>query len=92
MMDILTFALVLRQMSALPKVLLLCQRLGGTITYVSAADGRANIVLSAPQRCSHRFAPQLRRIVDVVELTELHTIGVEGEAKTERAGRLRHSA
>ena len=76
-MKVLTFAMVLRRMSALPKILLLCQRLGATVTYLSAADRQVNIVLSAPQHASHRFAPQLLRIVDVMELRELHAVGVQ---------------
>ena len=92
-MEILTFALVLGKMSALPKVLLLCQRLGGTVTYVSAADGRANIVVSAPQRCAHRFAPQLRRIIDVLDLTELHMVGVDSPSQlATSAERIRSTA
>ncbi len=70
-MRMMTFAIVLRRMAALPKVLMLIARLGGTVTYVSAADGRANIVVQAPEAAAHRFAPQLNRIVDVLELTEL---------------------
>ena len=77
-MKVLTFAIVLRRMSALPKVLLLTARLGGSVTYVSAADGRANIVVRAPQSAAHRFAPQLRRIVDVIELKELRMVGEPG--------------
>ena len=77
-MRMLTFAMVLRRMSALPKVLLLISRLGGTVTYVAAADRRANIVVQAPSASAHRFAPQIRRIVDVIELTELRV--------TQRAG------
>ena len=80
-MKILTFALVLRRMSALTKVFMLCQRLGGTVTYISAADGRANIVVSTPRRSAHRFAPQLRRIMDVLELIELHAVGVDGSTR-----------
>ena len=91
-MEILTFALVLRQMSALPKVLLLCQRLGGTVTYISAADGRANIVVSAPQRAVHRFAPQLRRIIDVLDLTELHMVGIDAAAAGTVDRPVRHTA
>ncbi len=91
-MKILTFALVLRRMTALTKVLLHCQRLGGTVTYVSAADGRANIVLSAPRRATHRFAPQLRRIVDVLELTELYSVGVRDATRRSKTGRLRQLA
>lgn len=90
-MQILTFAMKLRRMSALPKVLMLCDRLGGTVTYISAADGRANIVVAAPRERAHRFAPQLRRIVDVLELSELHMVGVSATPRA--AGRrLRHTA
>jgi hypothetical protein len=72
-MTILTFAMELRRMSSLPRVLMLCQRLGAQVTYLSAAEGSANLVLAAPPEAAHRFAPQLRRIIDVVELTELHS-------------------
>jgi hypothetical protein len=78
-MKVLTFAIVLRRMSTLPKVLLLTARLGGSVTYVSAADGRANIVVRAPEATTHRFAPQLRRIVDVMELKELRMVGGANE-------------
>ena len=90
-MRIMTFAMTLKRMSALPKVLLLCDRLGGTVTYVSAADGRANIVLSTPAERAHRFAPQLRRIIDVVDLTELHMVGVSATPQTKAEGK-RHTA
>jgi hypothetical protein len=72
-MTILTLGMKLRRMASLTKVLMLCQRLGAEVTYLSAADGSANLVLAAPVGAAHRFAPQLRRIVDVVELTELHS-------------------
>ena len=91
-MEILTFALQLRRMTALTKVLLHCERLGGTVTFVSAAEGRANIVLQAPLHAAHRFAPQLRRIIDVCELIELHTVGVRPMAETAGAQRMRHTA
>jgi hypothetical protein len=81
-MKMLTFAMVLRRMSALPKVLMLISRLGGTVTYVSAADGRANIVLQAPEAAAHRFAPQLRRIIDVIELSELRVVNARNEDAT----------
>lgn len=74
-MRILTFAMVLRRMAALPKVLLLVARLGGNVSYVSAADGQMNLVVHAPQAAAHRFAPQLRRIIDVLELHELRMVG-----------------
>ena len=79
-MMIMTFALVLRRMSALPKVLLLAARLGGEVTYLSASDGRANLVVRAPEHASHRFAPQLRRIVDILDVQELHVVGAKRTA------------
>lgn len=86
-MKSLTFAMKLRNMSALPKVLMLCQRLGGMVTYLSAADGQANLVLLTPRDRAHRFAPQLRRLVDVTSLTELHVLGVTA-APRPRRGRM----
>jgi hypothetical protein len=92
-MEILTFAMELRTMSVLPKVLLLCSRLGGSVRYVSAAGERANIVLSAPSRAAHRFAPQLRRIVDVVDLAELRGVNAEDDrGPVRQAPALRHTA
>lgn len=91
-MKVLTFAMTLRRMSALPKVLLLCQRLGGAVTYLSAADGRATMVLSAPQAAAHRFAPQLRRLMDVLDLQELQIVGVDATAPVAADARLRHIA
>jgi hypothetical protein len=88
-MKSLTFAMKLRQMSALPKVLMLCQRLGGTVTYLSAADGQANLVLLTPRDRSHRFAPQLRRLVDVTTVTELHVLGVTPAQPPRRDRKLR---
>ncbi len=91
-MEILTFALHLHRMSILPKILMLCQRLGGEVTYVSAADGRANIVVAAPKDASHRFAPQIRRLIDVLELTELHAVGLADADEQSTQERLRHTA
>jgi hypothetical protein len=89
-MKLLTFAMVLRRMSALPRVLLLIARLGGEVTYVSAADGRANVVVKAPKRAAHRFAPQLRRIVDMLDLAELHLVPTRerDQAEADRKRRL----
>lgn len=70
-MKVLTFAVRLRRMSTLPKVLLLIARLGGTVTYVAAVDGQANVVVQSPSSAAHRFSPQIRRIVDVIEVIEL---------------------
>ena len=83
-MEILTFAMELRTMSVLPKLLMLCQRLGASVRYVSAAGERANIVLSAPRHAAHRFAPQLQRIVDVIDLVELRGVNAEPEARPKR--------
>lgn len=89
-MQLLTFAMVLRRMSALPRVLMLIGRLGGEVTYVSAADGRANVVVKAPKRAAHRFAPQLRRIIDVIEMNELQVVSTRqrDQAEAERKRRL----
>jgi len=91
MMKNLTFAMTLRHMAALPRVLMLCQRLGGEVTYLSAADGKANMVLLASADRAHRFAPQLRRLVDVTSVTELHVIGVNA-APSMRGKRARRTA
>ncbi len=91
-MKILTFAMVLRRMTALTKVLLHCERLRGKVTFVSAADGRANIVVWAPNHAAHRFAPQLRRIMDVLELTELHAVGVTESENSQENCPMRHTA
>ena len=91
-MEILTFALHLRQMSILPKILMLCQRLGGEVTYVSAAEGRANIVVAAPRAAAHRFSPQIRRLIDVLELNELHAVGLDATEQPATRDRLRHTA
>jgi hypothetical protein len=71
---------------------MLCHRLGGTVTYVSAADGQANMALTAPRGRAHRFAPQLRRIVDVMELTELHATGADLMGDSPVGGDLRRTA
>lgn len=72
-MTMLAFSLELRQIAGLTKVLMLCQRLGGQVKYLSATDLTAKLVLAAPSDAAHRFAPQFRRILDVTELTELHS-------------------
>jgi len=82
-MKILNFALQLRRMTALPRILLLIHRLGGTVTYVSAAECRANIVVHAPAGAAHRFAPQLRKLFDVLELTELRMARPQPDERTD---------
>jgi hypothetical protein len=91
-MQILTFALTLRRMGALPRVLHLIARLGGSVSYISAADGRTNLVICAPPVSAHRFAPQLRRIVDVVDLTELRVVESAGDAEAAEAAARRRPA
>ena len=80
-MKILTFGIVLRRMSALTKMLMVVARLGGRVTYLSAADLRTTLVVVAPASSADRFAPQLRRIVDVLELIELRTAEENNEAE-----------
>lgn len=70
-MDTLTFSMELRRSEALIKVLMVARRLGGMVPFVSAADKRVTLVVNAPAERSHRFAPQLRKIVDVSELLVL---------------------
>lgn len=82
-MKILNFALQLRRMTALPRVLLLIHRLGGTVTYVSAAECRANIVVHAPAGAAHRFAPQVRKLFDVLELNELRMMRPQAGERNE---------
>ena len=52
-MTILTLGMKLRRMASLPRVLMLCQRLGAEVTYLSAAEGSANLVLAAPAGAAH---------------------------------------
>lgn len=84
-MKILNFALQLRRMTALPRVLLLIHRLGGTVTYVSAAECRANIVVHAPAGAAHRFASQVRKLFDVLELNELRMTRPQADERNEEA-------
>ena len=78
-MTILTFSAVIRRSTALTRILTLVARLGGDVTYLSAVERRATLVVRAPRRAAHRFAPQLRKIIDVIELIELRRIGDEIE-------------
>ena len=85
-MKILTFGIVLRRMSALTKMLMIVARLGGKVTYISAADCRITLVVLAPASAAHRFAPQLRRIVDVLELVELRSAEENSRRQTKTKG------
>ena len=69
-MKLLSFTLTLRRMQALPRLLLLVARLGGQVTYISAADRQVTLALLAPEAAAHRFAPQLNRLMDITELTQ----------------------
>lgn len=82
-MKILTFHIMLRRMSVLTKMLMVVSRLGGKVTYLSAVDRRATLVIQAPLISAHRFAPQLRRMVDVLEIIELRTNGSGMNRKTD---------
>jgi hypothetical protein len=66
----LSFTFELRRSTTLPKILLLIARLGGTVTHLSADERRVKLELKTPERAAHRFAPQIRRIVDVLHLAE----------------------
>lgn len=68
---IMTFGIELKNVACLTKILMLCGRLGGEISYVSLAGQYVNISLNAPKDRSHRFAPQIRRIIGVLTLVEL---------------------
>lgn len=81
MSKILTFSVVMRHSQALTKILMLVSRLGGKLTYLSAVDKRATLVIEVALGAAHRFAPQIRRILDVSELVELrHSEGARGVA------------
>jgi len=67
----LTFGLKLSKMTTLPKVLILCARLGGNVDYISAAGGHVTLSVTTSEDRKHRFAPQLRRIIDVTSLVTL---------------------
>jgi hypothetical protein len=58
-------------MSVLPRMLMLIGRLGGTVTYICAADGRVELAIDAPGHVAHRFGPQLDRIVEVTMIRQL---------------------
>ncbi len=55
-------------------------------------QGRANMALTTPRDGTHRFAPQLRRIVDVMELTELHATDADLAGDSYVRGDLRRTA
>ncbi len=67
----LTLDIELRRMTVLPRILMLAARLGGVVRSVHAADHRMNLSIDAPAECIHRFVPQVRRIIEVLSVTEL---------------------
>ncbi len=69
-MERLTFNLELRRMTVLPRILMLVARLGGTVCSVRAQSNVMSLSIDAPLECAHRFAPQLRRIIEVLSVTE----------------------
>ena len=71
MSKIVEFSVVMRHTQALTKMLMLVGRLGGKLTYLSAVGKRATLVFEAAPDAAHRFGPQIRRIIDVIELKEL---------------------
>ncbi len=83
MSRILTFSVVMRRNQALTRMLMLVERLGGKLTYLSAVDKRATLVIEASSAIAHRFGPQIRRMLDVTELIELRRCGEAGTAVNE---------
>ena len=68
---ILTFAIRLRRMDKLPKLILMVMRLGGDLLFISAADCRITLSIKAHSKNAHMFEPQLARIVDVLDIIKL---------------------
>jgi acetolactate synthase regulatory subunit len=74
-MNTMTFGIQIRKMEALPRILMLVHRLGGRVEYLSAAGCNVTLSLSSDSKRSHRFAPQLRKIIDVSSLMQLQHCG-----------------
>jgi hypothetical protein len=69
-MERLTFNIELRRMNALSRILMLVARLGGVVRSVHAESHMMGLSVDAPIESAHRFGPQLRRVIDVLEVTE----------------------
>ena len=69
-MERLTFNIELRKMTALPRILMLGARLGGAVRSVHAESHMMDLSVDAPIESAHRFGPQLRRLIDVLEVAE----------------------
>lgn len=70
-MERLTFSLELRRMTVLPRILMLVARLGGVVKAVRAESHVMSLSIDAPIESAHRFAPQLRRVIEVLSVTEV---------------------
>ena len=70
-MERLTFNMELRRMTALPRILMLVARLGGVVRSVHAESHMMNLSVDAPIESAHRFGPQLRRVIEVLSVTEV---------------------
>ena len=68
---ILTFAIRLRRMDRLAKIILTVMRLGGETLFISAADCRITLSIKVNRQREHMFEPQLAKIVDVLEIYKL---------------------
>lgn len=77
----------IRTMGALPKILFLCNRLGARVEYISAAGGYVTMHLSADKSRSHRFVPQLRRLIDVRSLDQLQDCSLTSSDSLKRSCR-----
>ncbi len=87
-MKSLGFAIELSHASVLLTVFTHFSRLGGTISYALVRDTRLQVVVLAPERSAHRFGPQIRAIVGVVQLSERSAAEVWPEADTRAGDRL----
>ena len=70
-MTTLRFDIELRRITVLPRVLMLASRLGAVVRAVHADGQRVDLTVEAPDEIAHRLGPQLGRIIEVVEITEV---------------------
>lgn len=70
-MERLTFDIELRRMTVLPRILMLVARLGGVVRVIHAESHAMSLTIDAPIESAHRFGPQLRRVIEVLDVTEV---------------------
>jgi len=77
-MERLTFDIELRRINVLPRILMLVARLGGVVRAVHAEGHVMNLSIDAPIESAHRFGPQLRRVIEVLNVTEVPSGAMSG--------------